>query len=66
MPELTTADMLACARREVRMRQRVYLRWVSEGRMTAEKAQHEIACMQGIVALLAPMVEAEKPQGRLL
>ena len=46
---ITTADKLACAKRELAMRERVYTRWVEENKMSAGKAAHEIACMQEIV-----------------
>jgi len=48
----TIPEMLASARREWNMRQRVYPRWVQEGRMKEEKALHEIDCMECIVNLL--------------
>jgi hypothetical protein len=43
------ADKLACVERELKMRQRVYERWVEDGKMSAGKAAHEIACMEEIV-----------------
>jgi hypothetical protein len=46
---ITMADKLACAERELKMRRRVYERWVADGRMSAGKAAHEIACMEEIV-----------------
>lgn len=46
------SEMLASAKREWTMRQRVYPRWVEEGRMTFEKAMHEITCMESIVQFL--------------
>jgi hypothetical protein len=60
------ADLLACAEREVRMRDRVYPRWVQIGRMTQAKADHEIACMKEIADLLRQQVPAEPAQGDLL
>lgn len=47
---ITAADKLACAERELKMRRRVYPRWVHDDRMSAGKAEHEIACMEAIVA----------------
>lgn len=47
---ITAADKLACAERELKMRERVYPRWVAEGRMSAGKAAHEIECMKHIIA----------------
>src|SRR6478672_7720338 len=37
-PLASLEDQVACVRRELAMRERVYPRWVSEGRMTAAKA----------------------------
>lgn len=47
---ITTADKLACAERELKMRKRVYPRWIEDGRMSAGKAAHEIAAMEAIAA----------------
>ncbi len=38
------------ALREVKMRRRVYPRWVADGRMTQAKADEEIAIMEAIAA----------------
>jgi hypothetical protein len=46
---ITAADKLSCAERELKIRTRVYERWVDEGKMSAGKAAHEIACMAAIV-----------------
>lgn len=43
------ADMLDAARRELAMRKSCYPKWIVSGRMTQAKADHEIACMEGIV-----------------
>lgn len=55
-------DQLACARREFALRKNVYWRWVQEGRKgwTADKARHEIECMEAIVATLEKAVEGEQ------
>ena len=47
---ITNADKLACAKRELGYRKRVYERWVDAGKMSAGKATHEIACMEAMVA----------------
>lgn len=49
---ISIPEMLACAMRELRLRQNVYPRWVEGGRMTAEKAAYEIECIEAIVAQL--------------
>jgi len=45
----TAAQKLACAKRELTMRRRVYPNWVNQGRMTQEEANHEVAVMADIV-----------------
>jgi hypothetical protein len=50
MPDIiTTADKLACAKRELAMRKQCYPRWVEQNKMSAGKAAHELACMEAIV-----------------
>lgn len=46
---ITTADKLACAKRELAMRRNAYPRWIEQNKMSAGKAAHEIACMEAIV-----------------
>lgn len=57
---IATLDKLACAQRELKMRQRVYPRWIEGDRMSAGKAAHEIACMQSIVADYLAIAEKER------
>jgi hypothetical protein len=47
---ITTADKLACAKRELAMRRNAYPRWIEQNKMSAGKAAHEIDCMRAIVA----------------
>lgn len=60
--DVTIADMVACARREIAQRERVYGRWVEAGRMTAMQAQRETRRMKAILRNL----EAQETAGRLL
>lgn len=46
----TAAEKLACAKRELRMRHKVYPSWVARGKMFQNIADREIAIMQEIVA----------------
>lgn len=57
---ITNADKLACAERELKMRRRVYERWVTEGKMSAGKAEHEIAAMEAIAADYQLAVKKER------
>lgn len=42
-------EKLACAERELALRQRAYPRWVAIGRMSQAEADREIAIMAAIV-----------------
>lgn len=56
----TTAELVACAKREVRLRENVFPGWVQRGKLTADKAAHELDCMRGIVAKLERILELEE------
>ena len=45
---ITAAEKLACAERELKMRRKVYPRWVEQKRMSAPQADHEIRTMEAI------------------
>lgn len=59
---ITTADQLACAKRELAMRKNAYPRWVEQKKMSAGKAAHEIAAMEAIVEHFCKLVEAESEE----
>lgn len=60
-PAIPLANQIACAAREVRMRARVYPRWVATGKMSQEEATREIAAMQAIVQTLTAARDAQPP-----
>lgn len=55
-------DQIACVKREIGMRERVYPRWVEQGRMKAEAAAKETANMKAVLATL----EEQAVKARLL
>lgn len=57
---ITSADKLACVEREIKMRERVYLRWIDAGRMSKQKAEHEIAMMKAIAEDYRAVSEKER------
>jgi hypothetical protein len=57
---ITSADKLACAERELKMRKHVYPRWIEAGKISAGKAAHEIAAMEAIVADYKAEAEKER------
>lgn len=53
MAETVTLEVqIACAKREVAMRKRVYPTFIRAGRMNQFKAQEEIAAMEAVVKTL--------------
>jgi hypothetical protein len=46
---ITRADKIAALKREIALRKTVYPRRVEEGKMTPNKAAHEIVVMQAIL-----------------
>lgn len=46
------ADQIACVRREIGMRERVYKRWVSDQKMSQHKADTELEAMRAVLETL--------------
>jgi hypothetical protein len=59
---ITTTDLVASAKRELAMRERVYPRQIDQGKMDQAKADHEIACQRMIVAILEEREQRESAQ----
>lgn len=59
-PTFTAADKRDCAARELRMRERVYPRWVEGGRMSQHKADQEIAIMREIASDYERQTQGER------
>lgn len=49
------AERIACVEREIKMRERVYPRWVAAEKMTQQKADAELAAMRAVLATLKAM-----------
>jgi hypothetical protein len=49
---VSPAMLVACARRELRLRMRKYPEWIAAGRLPMAEAEKEIACMTKIVEVL--------------
>lgn len=52
MTTITIDQQIACVKREIGMRRRVYASWVANGRMKQAAADHEIAAMEAVLATL--------------
>lgn len=55
---ITYDQKRAAIEREIKMRRRVYPRWVEAGRMSQAKADEEIAIMEAILADYPPRQES--------
>lgn len=55
MPNLPVQELIASVDRELSFRRRCYPRWVLDRKMTQQKADHEIACMERIREVLATL-----------
>jgi polyhydroxyalkanoate synthesis regulator phasin len=51
---------IACVRREIGMRKRVYPGWVQRGKMTQEEADRQIEVMEAVQATLETLQADEK------
>jgi hypothetical protein len=56
------SEQIECVEREIRMRNKVYPRWVEAGRMSKAKARDEQAAMEAVLATLKALPDP----GRLL
>jgi hypothetical protein len=54
--EVNLNDLLACCRRELELRQRVYPKWVARGTMSEAKAAKELELMRVVVEFLVHCV----------
>lgn len=50
--EVPLAEQIACVKREIGMRRKVYPRWVQGGMMTETKAQAETEAMEAVLKTL--------------
>jgi hypothetical protein len=58
-------ELVQCAEREVRQREKNYPRLVELGRLTRSKAEAEIATMKAIVTTLRQLPAVPPPQGEM-
>lgn len=60
MKTVTLKNQLACAQRELAKRERMYPKWIREGRLNPHVAEHEIAAMAHICQTLEKLVGLEE------
>ena len=57
---MTLDEQIRCVGREIGMRKNVYPKFLKSGRITQEKADYEIACMEQVYQTLKRLRELEK------
>lgn len=62
LSDITTEVMIACIKRELALRERVYPGFINKGRMTHEGAQVEIRRMRAVLKVL---LERQRVEGLL-
>jgi len=63
--EFNLSAQVACARRELGKRCFVYPRLIASGKMTANDAERETACMEAILVTLTKLLMEEDQRGML-
>lgn len=62
---ITIEDQIACVRREIGFRQRLYPRWVKQEKLTQAAADRELAMMQAVFQTLVDLGAKEGAAERL-
>lgn len=63
LPRVVSIErQIEAAEREIGFRRRVYARRVAEGRMSQDKADEEVACMEAIAATLREVKAAKEKE----
>lgn len=64
--DISLADELAEVRREMRLRERVYPRWVADGTLAAAVAERRLAALLAVAQRLAALLAAEAEEQGVL
>lgn len=59
---ITIQRQADAVRREIAFRQRVYPRFIDQGKLTPEKAAEEIAAMEAVLETLKGIIREREPQ----
>ena len=57
---MSIEDQIACVKREIGMREKVYPRWIEQKRMTQAKADKEIETMKAVLVTLETLQNNSK------
>lgn len=59
MATIPLDEQIACVKREIAMRERVYPKWVASKRMTQAKADSELAAMRAVLRTVEGVARAD-------
>ena len=59
---ISLAQQIACVKREIALRVRVYPGFVRQRRMTQDQADKEVACMQGVLHTLTALQPPDRAE----
>jgi hypothetical protein len=59
---ITLVEQITCARREIAFRERVYPRFIEQGKLKPDKAEHELAAMRAVLATLLEVHKEQNPE----
>lgn len=62
MPEIDIDAQIACIKRELRLRQSAYPRFVARGTMLQRDADRELQAMQAVLATLERVRSEQRPE----
>ena len=58
-------QQIACCVRELAFRERVYPRWVKDGKIKQPAADYQMACMRSVIRTLERLQQAPKAAAKL-
>ena len=60
----TVDQQISEVQREIALRENVYPRWIESGRLTKQKAEHQITCMKAVLGTLMAVKALSGPKVR--
>jgi hypothetical protein len=58
--DFSLTHQIKCVEREIGFRERVYPRWVADGKMTSEQADYQVQCMRAVLTTLQTLLPQER------
>ncbi len=62
MPTISLPEQITAIRREIGYRERVYPRWIEQGKMKPQDAEYQIAAMKAALETLRKLFDEQNPE----